>query len=1226
MGPLLFLSNLNTETKIDGGTVTMSELTIRSPNGAWVDICASEWKVLQEDGTWKEIDPVNDLRVRHGSNDYWLQINCDQDAAYCPPEQLADCWPGYSGNFDSSEFKPGGPTGYLVCDCDGLNCKTYTGHTPSYNVKGGRFISTSPVVEKTIAQSLPTTLFGSEAEITEVLVYAGTRSGHIEVSALELDTGVRVRVYNDCILLGDSDVSGDYFNVFFNTEPPETNEDDCGDPIPANNFLTVRVDAPAGSRWRVKLGDVNVDQITSFQRPAPCFGTFGPNLPCFVNDENYLLPGEAVYENVHYLPTTGRVDIDLTVNGIDPVHFQVFYNGGLIGDLVTNNTPQLTQVAATLTFNHNVVGGDNFVIIRYTAPRQYNDWHYSIFCPGMRGSRINMMECMGVPDPVPYDVLCRPLNESLDPYHAIVSRGAHTADIYYDYAGKARGDIVVEYFATDAVQLLFYQGSYPNETLLAGTVSTISGHNRFYFRFEPQNGSVVHVRVIGPCCPDWAFTMSCPVPPPVLNIADAEIVRGSKGQTSYLCFDVVLENKTPRRTTFNWDTTPLTAIVSNDGSCTVTETVPNSPFCNILATGSGVEAGSSNDTWIGYSCYRIRSSLHSPNCAVGGQYYVVETEIELPYSGTYTIVGCADDNMVVYLDCVPKMSAPSWEWAASAQITANAGWQTLSIMYQNVPNCTPGWAKLVILNSAGQVVFATSPYTHLWRSKVGGITANPPPLSITYGADYNKVLGSGAIEACQLSTRICVPVCGTDLMGPDVTFLLSLKDLTTAEPGKMSAIGTIKNNNQFNCSQNPLDAVSGYGLNTYINRGAYNMYTGDLLTYGSGQKIMEADINIPASGLYTFFFHGMDHAVLTMDCQQIAAVSGAGGGVRAWAPANKGFRKFAITYAMSASNSARPGYAALVIMDTQNRVVYASHPDHWRGKVLNAGTPPSCNQFATSCLISGNSIQEQQSGGGGSTGYTVGYGSVQVRTSLHGNGHQPNGINYSLQYSPNLPAGVYTMLWTADDVSSFYVNCVHVRDKNSNWRTIDSFQFAHPGGAVPLTVIYRNTGGNVAWVNWAILNSAGQAVSVSRPGLPGEASAVGDVVAATVGVPLYNTVYRGRLMTHISRSIGSGGTNYAWWSAERDIVIPADGDYYIVGGADDALGVYIGCQGRGIGGERFQLKAGAQKMQIRCYNYKSGNPNYFWFTLYNSAGQVVYDSSAAGWKGKWTDLDFSGLS
>lgn len=1194
----------------------MSELTIRSPNGAWVDICASEWKVLQDDGTWKVIDQTNDLRVRHGSNDYWLQINCDQDAAYCPPEQLAECWPGYSGNFDSAQFQFGGETGYQVCDCDGLNCKTYTGHTPDYNMAGGRFVSTSPLIEKTVSYSLPTTLFGHEAEINEILVYAGTRSGHIEVSGLELDPGVRFRVYNDCVLLGDSAVSGDYFNVFFNTEPPETTEDDCGDPLPANNFLTVRVDCPKGSRWRVKLGDVNVEQATNFERPAPCFGTFGPNLPCFVNDENYLLPGNAVYENVHYLPNTGRVDIDLTVQGTEPVHFQVFYNGGLIGDLTTTNSEQRTQVAATLTFNHNVVGGDNFVIIRYSAPRQYLDWHYTIFCPGMRGSRINMMECMGVPDPVPYDVLCLPLNESLDPYHAIVSRGAHTADIYYDYAGKARGDIVVEYFVTDAVQFLFYQGSYPNETLLSGTVSTINGHNRFYFRFEPENGSVVHVRVIGPCCPDWAFTMSCPVPPPVLNVQDMEIIRGKKGETSYLCFEALLENKTPRRTTFDWTLTPLSAIESINGTCTVTENVPNSPFCNILATGSGVEAGSSNDHNIGYSCYRIRSSLHSPNCAVGGQYYVVETEIELPYTGAYTMHGCADDAMTVYLDCVPKMYAGSWESTSRVGVTANAGWQTLSIMYLNVPNCTPGWAKMVITDNQGRVVFATNPYTHLWRSKVGGITVNPPPLPITYGSDYNRVSGQGVIEACTLSTKMCVPICGTDLMGPDVTFKIDLKNLVTAEPGKMSAIGTIKNPNFFDCSQNPLDEVRGNGLNPYINRGSINMYTGDWLTLGGGQKVMEADINIPASGLYTFFFHGMDNAVLTMDCQQIAAVSGAGGGVRAWAPANKGLRKFSITYAMNAANSARAGYAALVIMDTQNRVIYASNPADWRGKVLNAGTPPSCDQFPRTCNIVATGVAAKFGEDSG-----VGYGAITIHSTLHAAGCAVAGTFYTLEQRLNFPvSGTYIFRGMGDDTIDIYVDCVLAFSGALAGVTQAAFNVT--AGNHLVTVSYKNIPAcTPGYVCFALIKPDGNVFYASKP--EGWVSAVGSLSGQ--GVPLYNTWYRGRVMTHISSSIARGGTNYAWWSAERDINIPADGNYYVVGGADDQLGVYIGCQGRGIGGQVFPLKAGPNKIQIRCYNLKSKNPNYFWFTLYNQAGQVIYDSAAPGWRGKWSDLDFSGL-
>jgi hypothetical protein len=1204
----------------------MSDLVIQSPGGAWLNICGSEWKVLQDDGKWYEIDPLNDLRVRHGSNDYWMVIDCDTGAAYCPPEDIAECWSGYSGNFDSSEFKTGGVTGYLVCDCDGNNCKTYTGHGPNYDIEAGRFAITAPKMDNSVAYPLPATVFGHEAEITETLLFVGDRSGHVSVSLLELDTQVRVRIYHGCDLLGDSEVSGTEFDVFFNAEPPEMTELDCGVQKPVNNFLTMRVDAPAGSRWRVKVGAANVTQTTNYSRPAPCFGTFGPHLPCFIDDENRVIPGEAVYEVLHTLPEPGRVDMDLTINGAEPVTFSVFYNGGLIATTTTQNSGANTRVATTLSFNFTPVGGDDFIVVRYSAPRQFNSWTYSIYCPNKKGSRINPMFCTPVPDPVPYDVLCRPLNESLDPIYAIVGKGAPVNDMYYDYSGKLLGDIVVEYFATDAVQFLFYQGNFPNETLLSGTSSVVAGHNRFYFRFNPAFGTTIHVRTIGPCCPDWAYTMSCPVPPPVLNIYDAEIVRGRKGQTSYLCFTVELENKTPKRVTFDWDTSPITALVSTDGTCTITETVPDSPYCNIVATGSVQTASYQNYTNIGYpQAQQINSTLHNPNCAVGGQYYVMETELELPYEGTYTMVATADDNMVAYMDCKEIFRKSStWEHGQAGAFSAKQGWQTLSIVYQNVPNCTPGWAKFVILNNAGQVIHASNASAYTWRSKVGTISPDPPPVAITYGADYNQVRGSGAIEACTKSTQICVPICGTDLMGPDVTFAMQLSNVINAEIGDLYAIGTIKNSNYYECDQATQVAVLDAGPNPYVNRGARSMYVNKYSGNPGASYVMDATINIPASGLYTFYFFGADAANLYMDCNLIAQSGGAAVKIRA--PMNAGPRKFYINYWTAATNAKRAGYAAVVIVDSLNRIVYASNAAHWRGRILNPGNTPSCNQFATSCLISGNSIQQQQSGGGGSTNYTVGYGSVQVRSSLHSDGHQPNGINYSLQYTPTLPAGTYTVLWTCDDQGSFYVNCNLIRNKTSSWRPIDTFQFTHGGGPLNITVIYRNTGGNVTWCNWAILNSAGQPVSVSGTNLPGAASAVGDVVAGTVGVPLYNTWYNGSLCLHISPSIGSGGPNYNWWSAELDWNVPGDGVYYVVGAADDQLGLYIGCEGKPLNGTPFYLDGGPTKIHIRCYNLKSKNPNYCYFNIYNAAGGLVYQSNAAGWKAKWSDLDFSGLS
>jgi hypothetical protein len=1218
----LFFGNLNI---LKPKEIAMSQLTIRTPQDANLDICESEWNVYQDDGTWFRIDPVNDLRVRHGSNEYWLTIECDSGVDYCPPEEMVECWPGYAGDFDSGEFKTGGPTGYLVSTCDGLAPKTYTGHTPNFDVAGGRFFATAPLLPNTVAEALPVTLYGETAEINEMLVWAGSASGAIDVSALELDPGVRFRIYHGCELLGDSKTSGNYFNIFYNAEPPELREVDCGVPRPANNFLTVRVDAPANARWRIKLGEVNVVQLTNYERPAPCFGTFGPNLPCRVNEDHRVVPGAASYEMVHRIPANGIMHIDLTVQGVAPVTVSVFYNGGMIAQAASLNSGTNQYSAISIPFNFTSVGGDDFIIVRYDAPRNYNKWQYSIYCPEQRGSRVFPMFCMPVPD----DVLCLPLNPTLDPVYAQVGQGAQYNDIYYDYSGKAEGDVVVEFFAADPVQMIFYQGTYPNDIVVGGTDGFVQGHQRFYFEFYPKNGTTIHVRVLGPCCPDWAMTVSCPVPFARLIIDDGSKVRLKKGEVNYLCFRARLNHRTPRDVNFSFKTTPLDAIEAQ-GDCIIPGSITPSLYCDILSETGVQFAYSTNDVNIGgYGAYRICSQAHGYNCAQGGQYYVMETEINLPYDGVYTWVGTADDNCYIYLDCELKVQKSStWEANQQTNFVGRKGLQTLSIMYQNVPHCTPGWVKCAILGN-GQVVFATNASAYQWRSKTGSLTSEPVPEPLNYGADYNKTQSTGHIPACsENGIDICVPICGTDLMGPNVQFKVEIYNLTGVKAERPAAIGTIINENNYQCDQATLVAVNDGGACEFVNRLSRRMFVQKALaSYGGASYVMEREMTFPVSGIYTFIFFGKDGAQLYMDCNLIAQSSGGSvaRATRVRTAVNRGTRHLFINY-QSAGGGRRNAYASMCVLDPSNQIIYSSNAADWRGRIINGGVKPTCNQFATSCLISGNTIEKQQSGGGGSTNYTVGYGSVQVRTSLHGNGSQPNGINYSLQYTPNLPAGTYTVKWTADDVASFYVNCNHIRDKNSNWRDIDTFTFAHPGGAVPITVIYRNTGGNVAWCNWAILNGAGQAVSVSLPGLPGQASAIGDVVAGTVGVPLYQSFYGGRTVIHISPSIGSGGPNYNWWSAERDINIPADGLYYVVGGADDQLGVYVGCQAVSTAGGLFALEAGPQKMHIRCYNLKSKNPNYCWFTLYNQAGQVIYSTAAAGWKGKWSDLDFSGMS
>lgn len=1207
----------------------MSELTVRTPAGGNLNICDSEWLVYQEDKTWYRIDPLNDLRVRHGTGEYWLTIECDNGTDYCPPEEMVECWPGYAGDFDSGTIKTGGPTGYLLVNCDGTAPKTYTGHTSDFNVAGGRFLATAPVLDKTVASALPVTFFGDTAEVNEMLVYAGTASGAIDVSGLGLDPGVRFRVYHGCDLLGDSKLSGDYFNIFYNAEPPKSKEDDdCGTPPPANNFLTVRVDAPAGARWRVKLGAVNVVQLTNYERPAPCFGTFGPNVPCFVNDEHRVIPGNAVYEMIHHVTGSGRMHIDLTVNGASPVSISVFYRGTLIATGMSDNTVDKQYSAMSIPFLFTPLGGDEFVIVRYESPRNYNKWQYAIYCAEQRGSRVFPMFCMPVPD----DVLCLPLNESLDPTYAIVGGGAAYNDIYYDYSGKAEGDIVVEFFAPSPVQMIFYQGTYPNDVVVGGTDGFVSGHQRFYFEFYPANGTVIHARVFGPCCPDWAFTVSCPVPFAKLIIDDGSQVRLKKGEVNYLCFRARLNHRTPRDVDFSFKTTPITAIETDTNDCLIHETVTASPYCDILYETGVQYAYSYNDVNIGgYGASRICSNAHGYNCAAAWQFYVMETEIDLPYDGAYTWVGTADDNVYVYFDCEMKVAKGStWEAVGVYTLQLKKGLQSLSIMYQNIPNCTPGWVKFALLGANGQIVFRTDAAAYTWRSKAGPLSLTPAPEPIDYGADYNKTQSVGHIPACsETGVDICVPICGTDLMGPDVTFQVDIFNLTGVKAERPSAIGTIINENFYECDQNTEIAVKDGGANVYINRLSRNMFVQkSIVSNGAASYVMDTKLTVAVSGLYTFLFFGTDSAEFYVDCNLIARSTGAAQGraTRVRTAMNKGEHNLYINYMTNASKVQRNGYAALCILDPQNQIIYSSKASDWRGRIINAGTGPSCDQFSP-CRLTANSIQLQIDDGP-TKDVTPGYGAKRVRSSLHTSEFQPVNTVYTMQYSPTLPAGTYTILWTCDDWGSFYVNCQKVADKTSGLYTIQSNTFTITDGSKPtdLSIVYVNSGGQYTWASWAILNSAGQAVSVSSDTLPSAASGYSNAPANSAGVPLYNTWYRGRVMTHISSSIAYGGTNYAWWSAERDIDIPADGLYYCIGGADDQLGFYIGCQGRSTGGGLFELQAGKNKIQIRCYNLRSRDPNYFWFTLYNQAGQVIYDSSAPGWRGKWTDLDFSGLS
>jgi hypothetical protein len=57
----------------------MGRLRIRdNNNSSWIDICQSEWRIKQANGTWRRVYP-RDIKGRHGKDQYWCQINCASD-------------------------------------------------------------------------------------------------------------------------------------------------------------------------------------------------------------------------------------------------------------------------------------------------------------------------------------------------------------------------------------------------------------------------------------------------------------------------------------------------------------------------------------------------------------------------------------------------------------------------------------------------------------------------------------------------------------------------------------------------------------------------------------------------------------------------------------------------------------------------------------------------------------------------------------------------------------------------------------------------------------------------------------------------------------------------------------------------------------------------------------------------------------------------------------------
>src|SRR5690606_21955758 len=510
----------------------MSKLTVRTAQGEWLGLCDSEWRVLMDTGVWREIAPNQDMKVRHGSNSYWLDIECDRKVDYCPVDLDPSCWPGFTGNFDGGRVKGGGETGFVLCNCDDSVCVSYSGHTDQFNRAGGAFVVTSQR-EGIVHNTLPFTWFGGKAQVNEIALDCGSESGPILFDCLAYgiaakDKNFRLRVYQNCQLLGDSWVNGNSFHVMYNAK------EELG-------YVTVRVDAPENSVWSVRANAVNVEPYTTFVYPSPCLGTFGGKMRCTIEASDSFYYTNQAYEAVHYIGNeAGVMNIDYNVDVI-PVTFRVFYAGVLLAEAKD------VSGEGSFSFLFPYEAPVEHIVVRVETEPQNSDWTYSLYCPNQQGSRTNKLPLI----PLEVSPFCTgerfPDNQ--------INGSAPTTDLNVDFTGQPNGKVYVSFYAQSEIQILVYQ----NDVLYTGS-KPIKGENYFTFWYDIERGTNVRIRIIGACCPVWRLSISTPIMEPHVHIEDDSVVRGPEGEIRHLCFPITLNRISDEPVIVEYSTSPITAV------------------------------------------------------------------------------------------------------------------------------------------------------------------------------------------------------------------------------------------------------------------------------------------------------------------------------------------------------------------------------------------------------------------------------------------------------------------------------------------------------------------------------------------------------------------------------------------------------------------------------------------------------------------------------------------
>ncbi|QKE11219.1 putative tail fiber protein [Pseudomonas phage PaBG] len=565
----------------------MSRLRIRdAKNVKWIDICQSEWRVRNPANTgWIRITPAQGIKARHGSEYYWLDIDClaEEGTEDCGQDEYGGT-PDGKGENGTGPGKPstgggdgsggggdggGGDGGGNGGDNGSNNGGSGDGggidngpDSPSFNDGdsgsgngGSGWQEDAPYPP---GFDLPDSDGDGAGDKGDCIYRPGLNTCETKqpiVVRPDMDCGTKRPGSWDCPFECPDSVSGSGAGISEFYINMGTASGNIKFPWIASAgasfdiyYRGKRVATTSGQRkgtgaLTFVFNPVNNDPMlfvrvrstyktNTWTLQIKCVGdddddgTINNPRPCHGTFEVKKEGGQGTYEFYHNLgPTAGLTDIHYQMWN-QPDKMEVFNHAGVL----IASTGGYVAGEAHLKFQHTP-GGSNMVRVRITARDPGTSWIYLITCPGEDGSEDNPRECSDT--------------------SAVKSGGAGVTDTFIDM-GSTAGKVGIRYQMWQIPDKL---DVYQEGTLVATTGGPVTGDHWLYFDYDPSRGQKIQVRVTGSGATSWSFLHTCPGDEdPNISVNSPSVREGAAGESPQLCWTITMDKPQSQPVTVDYAT------------------------------------------------------------------------------------------------------------------------------------------------------------------------------------------------------------------------------------------------------------------------------------------------------------------------------------------------------------------------------------------------------------------------------------------------------------------------------------------------------------------------------------------------------------------------------------------------------------------------------------------------------------------------------------------------